>query len=380
MFANVGHGKGGRMTSLHIPQMPDEPKEIAKWLERFIAGPGLGDLVDELMELEEPVYPDQARSNLPREDTALGEKLEKVLGTQGIRSAVGSGLSSLRDDQVCSLLEQPLLLFELQERILSTGSPYWKAKLDRWEAKLRENKVMSDITERCKARLLEKIHSDERISPLNKPESTITRPELPPPMRNTWFMAGVLTAVAVMLVIGILIRNQFDDSARGRNVADVFQPGLSRSDNLKLLAAFAKEWSLEKPRTPDEMSMHLLQFREVCSRIIVLGTHDKWLVERCGRCAQGLDKQLIALESGKKNVDVIQKEMDIAIEKLLKDLDDQEKQEVKQPVALARGHLPLSSAPPLIAPMEFMCRRTTKMSKTDFVCRALGSERSGLRT
>src|SRR4051794_29689530 len=97
--------------NLSIATIPDDPADLAGWLERRLVGLDLGALVTELSAIHRPAPP--ARSTL-RE--VLDGRLDQVRA---------SGLGCLTRDQLRLLLTRPGLLLELQEEVLSAGAPYW---------------------------------------------------------------------------------------------------------------------------------------------------------------------------------------------------------------------------------------------------------------
>src|SRR4051812_19800390 len=97
--------------NLLVATIPDDPTDLAGWLERRLVGLDLGALVTELSAIHRPAP--AGRSTL-RE--VLNGQLEQVRR---------SGLGCLSRDQLRQLLTRPGLLLELQQEVLSAGGPYW---------------------------------------------------------------------------------------------------------------------------------------------------------------------------------------------------------------------------------------------------------------
>src|SRR5688500_17600804 len=96
--------------NLVVATIPEDPAELADWLERRLVGLELDGLVAELTAIHRP-----AASGLSVREL-LGPKLEQVRE---------SGLACLSRDQLRQLLTRPALLLDLQEEILSKGGTYW---------------------------------------------------------------------------------------------------------------------------------------------------------------------------------------------------------------------------------------------------------------
>src|SRR5262249_58094806 len=96
--------------NLVVATIPDDPADLAAWLERRLVGLELDGLVAELAAIHGP-----SPGRLTLLDL-LPDQIEQV------RS---SGLSCLTRDQLRLLLTQPALLLELQEDVLCSGGSYW---------------------------------------------------------------------------------------------------------------------------------------------------------------------------------------------------------------------------------------------------------------
>src|SRR5687767_1355847 len=93
--------------------IPDDPAELAGWLERRLVGLDLAALVAELS----AIHGDRP--------SAAGE-LDALLG--GHRDAVlNQGLSALPAAGLRELMRRPSVLLELQELILIDGGDYWRS-------------------------------------------------------------------------------------------------------------------------------------------------------------------------------------------------------------------------------------------------------------
>jgi hypothetical protein len=98
---------------LEILDMPEEPRELAAWLDRHLASDGLAAIVDDLSAVHaapaELCSVEQARE-------WLGDAAPLVLA---------NGLGAIGDERIKQLLVRPSLLPALQELVMLEGGPYW---------------------------------------------------------------------------------------------------------------------------------------------------------------------------------------------------------------------------------------------------------------
>lgn len=100
---------------LHALDIPETREDIARWLEGYLMGPDLSDLVAQLS-----VFADEPGSSSPPLQLLLNGDLPTV---------IRSGLSVLSLDQLQRLLAYPECLFDLQELILANESAFWDSLL-----------------------------------------------------------------------------------------------------------------------------------------------------------------------------------------------------------------------------------------------------------
>ena len=95
----------------HLLEIPDNPAEVTRWLEGHLVGLDLSELVAELLAVHPA--PQETATSVQQ---LLGDRLDDVLDR---------GLSDAPPEVVSELLRQPLLLFDLQEWVLTKGGDYW---------------------------------------------------------------------------------------------------------------------------------------------------------------------------------------------------------------------------------------------------------------
>jgi hypothetical protein len=279
--------------------IPDDPQELAGWLERRLVGLDLNQLVEEL----------SAVHGRPSESTSLGD----LLG--GSRTALlQRGLVALPQGALRTLLTQPSLLLELQELILAEGGAHW----DRLAAELPAlDAAASRGAQRLALLAKEPTHRELVAEP--------ARPRVPS-YRQPW-VVSLATAAAVLLAVYVFNRvNRPTEGEIGPRPHEVVKApeekvppasgwgwakrgalpsDVTPSDYLAKLADAAEEWFKQRPEDPVTLSKRIGEFRQGCS-VLLLAEHKPlpepehiWLVNRCKTWAAKLDKHLADLEAGR---------------------------------------------------------------------------------
>jgi hypothetical protein len=290
--------------NLVVATIPEDPVELAGWLERRLVGLELDGLVAELTAIHKP-----AGSGLSVREL-LGPKLDQV------RS---SGLSCLSRDQLRHLLTRPALLLDLQEEILSKGGLYWDQIAHTLPAVYLK-------VERGRRRLPDAAGMRPTVRPAESGAST-------PWYRQTW-LACLATAAGVLLCVGVWMLNRpaaTTVTAWGWERPCAIKDDATASAYLDNLADGAEEWFKKRPDDDQALAQRIGEMRQGCSRLIrsphrPLSAKDKeWLVERCKAWAKDFDKALAALEDGKP-VEDVRGMVDNTVERLTKALRDRARQ------------------------------------------------------
>jgi hypothetical protein len=270
---------------LIISTVPDEPAELATWLERQLTGPDLECLIKELTAVHGQ---ETAPSSLAE---ALGEDLSVALGR---------GLGGLPANKLRMLLRHPRLLGELQDTIVESSSPYWDARFDHPELK--------------------------RIADAARESSTkfVARPARTPIYRRPWFVS---LATAAVVIVAVFLANSRERAASGWGWN---KPGLmtavnNRVDHLNALANAAEEWRSRPKSTTDELRKSLQEMRDGCTSMLAaahpqLTPDDRaWLMDKCVAWGTKLDRHLADLQTGRP-VEAVRREADGTIEALVQAL------------------------------------------------------------
>jgi hypothetical protein len=297
--------------------MPEDPTDLAGWLERQIAGPHLGALAAELAAFY---------------SAGSAASLDDVLG--GDRSAVlASGLPSVSMNVIKRLLRNPGLLLELQDHVLVEGGPYWSTVrlADDHQQAIREQAdalrkaigVEEAESGRAGTAGLQKV--EDRL----KPELKRSRDRLKPELlrhrpRAKWALwAAMAAAASVTVALLIYARSARIDWgwARPGSIASEASPPakLSRPDQyLNKLADEANEWFRGSPSSRTELDRRLSQMQAGCD--VLLGglakANPDWLAERCRAWKTKFDQDRADLAAG-ADVDMVHKRADDEIRALV---------------------------------------------------------------
>ncbi len=259
--------------------MPDKHRDRARWLEKMILSPELGQLVQELSLLSTDSEPATL-------DRTLGNRKQLV---------INKGLGILSEAEMHQLLAHPNLLLDLQLEVLLSESKYW----NQIEGSPQPRSVVQQSEQKlCEALKLEK---ERTKRPLIRAEDK--RP------RVTW--VAWMTSIAASIALFVLLWNFFPLGGGGQpkswgwNRSTALNRTETGSEYLLRLASLAKEWHKVKPERAQGLARRLIQFRLGCSRLILsehpsLSADDaKWLKEACLRWASDLDQALTLIEKGK---------------------------------------------------------------------------------
>jgi hypothetical protein len=273
--------------NLHLASLPDEPAELARWLETRIAGLDLPELVAELGVLFPP--------------SGSAPKLGELLGRHA-SAVLQHGLSALPEPQLRAILEHPNRLYDLQLWLLGEDSPYWRSVGD-----------SAGLGERAAA---------------GKARTCVEAPQILAfaPARPRTFMWATMSslATAAALLIGVFVLQPFGGQPQGGwgwNQTGILAQVKTPREHLERLASGADDWFKKTPATAQELGARIAEMRRGCSQLI-LGEHPPlnkeqrdWLVSKCKEWAAKLDQQLAALESG-TSLEEVQKSSDEIVRKL----------------------------------------------------------------
>ena len=287
----------------HVSEIPDDPAELAPWLDRYVVGLDLAELVAELSAIHPDLDPDTDSL-----DHVLGHRRGEVLER---------GLSALPHQALGRFLQRPRLLFELQDEILLSGGSYWDG--------LAEPTPLGDsLTRRGKSRVdaLFRSQSDMLEIEEDDPDSGLIILDRPWWRRPAYFLPAAAALVAVSLLVFQQFGRESEPPPWGWNKADALAE-LDRPDlYLNQLANSAEDWFRRRPEDRAGLILRIEQLQQGCSRLISaphkpLAPEDRaWLVERCQAWSAKFAAQLQSLRDGRDPLE-IRGETDATIRKLI---------------------------------------------------------------
>lgn len=282
--------------TLVLLEIPNDPAAWPEWLERQIVGLDLGDLVDQLQLV---VTPPAKNSTLA---DVCGSKLEDVLQ---------QGLSKMDAVQIRSLLRQPQLLVELQEKVLVDGGSYWR--------KLPVSVTHSTRVAIQKVKLTQAITEAPQIAPVASTGS----PTADKRKSKTWLRQFTAALAVLVAVTAVWMSRNPAAPGWGFQKSGLLSANVSSKEYLNSLADAAKGWFNKQPATVDAMVTRLDQFRQGCDTLLAaphtqLQEADKaWLLERCNAWKGKIEGHIADLKTGSKNLDQVRQEADATVNKLI---------------------------------------------------------------
>jgi hypothetical protein len=298
--------------------IPDDPAELAAWLEQRLTAPDFGRFVAELTAL----HPDTPRESLPA---------RQLLGAH-LREALDAGLRRVPVDVLRQLLRRPDTLTELQELLLTEGGRYWDDVLQRAEG-------WQPLVESGRHSLGGLLGPDPEVVKFTKqnarpPADPVTLPFRKPEKgyrRLALFGAALAACVAVVVTVLVLNRGQAPVDPPPSVAWGWAKPGGIPSgeqkpqEYLTRLASSGEEWFEKRPDDVAGLKQRLTEMLQGCGMLIAakhqpLAKADQdWLVERCRVWAGKFDEQLAALAGG---ADVLQvrEQADVTVRNLARAL------------------------------------------------------------
>jgi hypothetical protein len=277
--------------------IPDEPAELARWLERRLMAPDFGQFIAELS----AHFPTSPKARQPYH-----------LLDRWLPIALEEGLALIPSEVLSELLRNPAALAAFQERIVTGGGAYWddlpdtsddlSMRLERGKLTL-EQMLSSDFAS-----------SDDRAVPKAGSEAVPTRSAKRTGRRGYQIWAMVSTGIAACLAVSVVwlansgpkdpplpkVQIAWGWAKPGGIAIDQSNP----RDYLNKLAANVEEWSLFRPGDSDGLGTRIAELRLGCTRLMhsaygPLTPSDKaWLLEHCRQWAKLLDENQQALDAG----------------------------------------------------------------------------------
>jgi len=278
-------------------EIPDAAEQLAPWLEQQLVGMRLRDLVAELTAFLGRQPPSATLESL------LGERLPTVLDR---------GLRKLPEPTLRSLLQNPSLLLDLQQRVFIEGGDFW-------------NRVP---------------RSSEQTAAVDRGwealQAKLSLPAAPPPLpRSTMGRLPAWTrAVGALLAAGLLVTaTVFFWPAQAKWGFD--RPGLVAANQptpvffRSLATAIEEDWTPARTADRDRLLTSLKEFRHGCDTLLAdplahLPEKDRtFLKGRCQKWRDKIDGHIADLEQDRKTVDAVRQDASGTVQTLIKVLRDE---------------------------------------------------------
>ncbi len=282
-------------------ELPQEPVERRRWLERQLVGLDLGDLVVELAAIQRSGPTEAATAVTPSTlAEACGGQLDTVLQ---------AGLSVLSDPQLASLMRHPRLLCQLQDAILEHGGVYWEAVPRSAELEQRVSAQWSTIElsldPQVRASYTNGSNSRESSSGLGGPgDGTIPR-SVRSTQRPVEKWRWAVLAAAILLGV-TLWTSRPATPHRGFDQPELLTANVQPPAYLESLSAAAGDWLPTQPEEPAALAARLREIIHGCDTLIQaphtqIPADRDWLVERCQTWKSKFESQLADLEAGRRS-------------------------------------------------------------------------------
>lgn len=258
---------------VHVLDIPNETAELATWLEGYIQGAELHELVSECRAMHG--------------DATDSPELLDLLADQA-SDVLSSGLGVLSFDQLSQLIRHPELLFDLQDRVMIHGGEYWQ------DAEAGRSEESLALWERVQTGL------SAPTPPTAKPQSDQTRRVWPKVLAA--MALGLVAAVGYFATRPDLTPQVAWGWAKPGALDELDQ--LPAPEYLESLAESANAWFKKRPDTKDALAKRITEFRIGCDALVEakhspLKAEDRdWLIERCKAWSGKLDEHIAALEGG----------------------------------------------------------------------------------
>jgi len=260
--------------------IPDNPQQLASWLEDALTGRDLARVVRELTLL-------QGREWEPPRPGELAE----VLGTDQTQ-ILNAGLQQIPLSRIRQLTARPELLPQFQELLLLEGSDYWQ---QRWQQQALPKSTDKQVT----------------LAPAAKSSTPAV----------AWL---VTLAAAVLLMVGYFSWPQPTTTVAqwGWNSPQLLKANQSAGAHLAAIATAGEEWFQNKPKDAAELKQRISELKQGCERLIAAQhsqlqpADEQWLKDKCQAWLDKINGQLAALED-ESTAPAVQQEMDAIVTKLV---------------------------------------------------------------
>jgi hypothetical protein len=294
--------------------LPDDPAEQPRWLEQRLVSLQLRRFVREWEKI-------LGGSTPPR------RSLNDLLGSQR-EGVLNQGLSVLSADQLHALLDQPRLLFDLQELVLVEGGPYWEsvATSDDLEAQAAEDRNW--LLSQLPSFPAETAPRDPLDLEIDAPAPAIARPPVGNHAirrtRRRGLMLGALAAMVTAAATIWLVQSR--SQPWGFEQPGRFETATTAEAYFQQLVVAASDWDRTPAATAAQLRDKLIRFTRGCRQLAsaphaVLPPQKKaWLVKSCIEWSDKLDQNLASLDANTVPFEQVRDSADATVRELIGEL------------------------------------------------------------
>ncbi len=290
---------------VQLLDIPDDDGEITDWLEDLLVSRNFGETISQLAFL----------SGLDGLQKTDGDNLADTAPvTEALKQTiVAHGISPLNTDQRSVLLNNPVVLIELNQRIFETGSDYWMQRIASADA--GEDQFLKQVaavnfgdgdpsqrssvaTEAAEATDTTDLTNVTRLE-----SDSATRPTLGGLTRRQ--LLTVAASILAVLCGAYLFQNagSQNDQPWGWQSASALPAGVSSDRYLQSIVDSAEQWFDRDSGSSRQLAANLQSLSAGCQRLIdaphqpLSADQRTWLIEKCRLWKDDIDRLLINVQA-----------------------------------------------------------------------------------
>lgn len=221
--------------------LPEDPHLLADWLEEMICSEHLTQAA-----LHWEVLAGSRNDSPPA-------TLVDLTGGQ-LSEIEENGLKSLSEEDLRRLMAHPAAMLDLQERIFSHGSPYWRQRLQNASEQTSDHSTW----DRIQALISEP-------PPARTPVETKRRSS----QRFSSAIGGLLAVAACLMIAFWALQPPAKPTGWGFNAPGVLESARSEGELLETLADATHSWFNKRPENRKDLALRLKQFDAGCQNLLV---------------------------------------------------------------------------------------------------------------
>lgn len=268
-------------------EIPESLSDTGAWLDDLLLSP---DLVNTIVELE----------------VLAGDRLTRVQSLDGVLAAsedavYESGLANVSDSTIRSILRQPALLLELQQRVMMHGGDFWQKKTDANFGTAKATSMFDTASSGSNAAT----GPGNQAVPANRNKQASFAAN-----GNRKMIFGTLAALAAAVLIMVSI-GQFGGGSSsvakagwGFSKSGLLTSDVSEGEMLDRLVGATRSWHNKTPGSAGALAKRLHQFDDGCQALLasdlpqLSAATRRSVHQACENCRTSIAALLDSLERG----------------------------------------------------------------------------------